>query len=140
MCKWASLIVLSWHRVFTHQGHPTTRPVHIRHLTRRSMVEQSTLKYLTTCICLCPCISNTIAQILGTCISHCLMDRKKNLLYNNWNSQRVLNTVVRRNIFRSPCHHSAHAFCAFLLFKSDVKWHIFLTLDVLYSYACSDSK
>ena len=77
--KCARRIVLSWRRDVTRgcpdRGWSAKCPVSLKRLTRRSIVETFP-KWLATCCCLWPCISNAIALPLWTSVSRTRIEKK----------------------------------------------------------------
>ena len=73
-------IVLSWRRDVTRgrpdSGRSAKCPVSLKPLTRRSIVEMLTPKWLATCCCLWPCISNAIALPLCTSVNRTMIKKK----------------------------------------------------------------
>ena len=78
--KCARRIVLSWRRDVTlgrpDPGQSAKCPVSLKRLTRCSIVETLTPKWLATCCCLWPCISNAIAVPLWTSVSRTMIEKK----------------------------------------------------------------
>ena len=77
--KCARRIVLSWRRDVTRgrpdRGRSAKCPVSLKRLTRRSIVETLTPKWLATCCCLWPCISNAIALPLRTSVNRTMIEK-----------------------------------------------------------------
>ena len=73
-------IVLSWHRDVTRgrpdRGRSAKCPVSLKRLTRRSIVETLTPKWLATCCCLWSCISNAIALPIWTSVNRTMIEKK----------------------------------------------------------------
>ena len=78
--KCARRIVLSWRRDVTRgrpdRGRSAKCPVSLKPLTRRSIVETLTPKWLATCCCLWPCITNAIALPLWTSVNRTMIEKK----------------------------------------------------------------
>ena len=62
--------------VLTDRGRSAKCPVSLKRLTRRSIVETLTPKWLATCCCLWPCISNAIALPLWTSVNRTMIEKK----------------------------------------------------------------
>ena len=58
------------------RGRSAKCPVSVKRLTRRSIVETLTPKWLATCCCLWPCISNAIALPLWTSVNRTMIEKK----------------------------------------------------------------
>ena len=77
--KCARRIVLSWRRDVTRgrpdRGRSAKCPVSLKRLTRRSIVETLTPKWLATYCCLWPCISNANALPLWTSVNRTMIEK-----------------------------------------------------------------